>query len=135
MADPAAGAAGLAAASGLVDLVAAALLVNGAAFLGFGTLGVLRFPEVFNKLHAQTKATTLGIGSILLAFAVLALPAPAGTQALAGILFIVLTAPAAATAIGSAALKAGRGEVIPWEGGAGETPGGATAEATVDEEE
>lgn len=97
------------------DLVAAALLLFGGAFLTFGTLGVLRLPGVYNKLHAQTKSTTLGLGSILLAFAVLTFPAPSATQAVAGIAFLLVTAPAAATAIARAGLKTGKGEIVEVE--------------------
>lgn len=97
------------------DLVAAALLIFGGVFLTFGTLGVLRMPGVYNKLHAQTKATTLGLGGILTAFAVVTFPAPAATQALAGIAFLLVTAPAAATALARAGLKTGKGEVVEHE--------------------
>lgn len=102
-------------AAGLVDVLATALLVVGGAFMVFGTLGILRFEDVFNKLHAQTKATTLGLGGILLAFAVLVAPRPAATQALAGIAFILLTAPASATALARAGLTTGRAKVFGLE--------------------
>lgn len=102
--------------AGLVDLLAAGLLVFGGAFLAFGTLGILRFDDVFNRLHAQTKSTTLGLGGVLLAFAVLLFPAPAAPQAIAAIAFVLLTAPASATAIARGALAAGHADVYEHDG-------------------
>lgn len=42
-------------------------LVLGVAFFAVGTLGVLRFPDVFTRLHALTKADNLGLGLVVLA--------------------------------------------------------------------
>jgi len=42
------------------------LLVLGAVFLAIGGLGVFRMPDVFNRVQAGTKATTLGAFSLLL---------------------------------------------------------------------
>jgi multicomponent Na+:H+ antiporter subunit G len=44
----------------LLDLLGGLLLVAGAAFLLFGGLGLVRMPDVFNRIQAGTKATTLG---------------------------------------------------------------------------
>ncbi|QTR55158.1 monovalent cation/H(+) antiporter subunit G [Thiothrix unzii] len=44
----------------LIDIIGGLLLVSGAAFLLFGSLGLLRMPDVFNRIQAGTKATTLG---------------------------------------------------------------------------
>ncbi|MEW8013485.1 MAG: Na+/H+ antiporter subunit G [Candidatus Sedimenticola endophacoides] len=44
----------------LLDLLGAALLAAGSAFLMFGALGLLRMPDIYNRLQAGTKATTLG---------------------------------------------------------------------------
>jgi multicomponent Na+:H+ antiporter subunit G len=49
-------------ASLLLDLVAATLIVGGAFFFLAGTVGLLRFPDVYCCLHALTKADTLGLG-------------------------------------------------------------------------
>ncbi|MBQ0778926.1 MAG: monovalent cation/H(+) antiporter subunit G, partial [Pseudomonas sp.] len=38
------------------------LLLAGMFFFISGTLGVLRFPDVYSRLHAVTKADTLGLG-------------------------------------------------------------------------
>ncbi|MBX3155189.1 MAG: monovalent cation/H(+) antiporter subunit G [Deltaproteobacteria bacterium] len=46
----------------LLDLASAALLLAGAAFFLAGTVGLLRFPDVYARLHALTKADNLGLG-------------------------------------------------------------------------
>src|SRR5688572_29166137 len=43
-----------------------ALLVAGAAFLFAGTVGLLRFPDVYTRLHALAKADNLGLGLTVL---------------------------------------------------------------------
>ncbi len=44
----------------IVDLIGALILVAGTAFLLLGGLGLTRMPDVFNRIQAGTKATTLG---------------------------------------------------------------------------
>lgn len=45
-------------------------MLAGAAFFAAGTLGLLRFPDVYSRLHALTKADTLGLGLLALGLAV-----------------------------------------------------------------
>jgi multicomponent Na+:H+ antiporter subunit G len=49
---------------------AALLLLLGAGFYLAGTIGLLRFPDVYARLHALTKADNLGLGCIVLGLAV-----------------------------------------------------------------
>ncbi|MDX2507113.1 MAG: monovalent cation/H(+) antiporter subunit G [Gammaproteobacteria bacterium] len=44
----------------LLDLIGGLLLVAGAAFLLFGGLGLVRMPDLYNRIQAGTKTTTLG---------------------------------------------------------------------------
>ena len=44
----------------------AALIAAGLAFFAAGTLGLLRLPDIFTRLHALTKADNLGLGLIIL---------------------------------------------------------------------
>ena len=46
----------------LSDYLSAALLIAGAVFYLAGTLGLLRFPDVYTRLHALTKADNVGLG-------------------------------------------------------------------------
>lgn len=49
----------------LLDGVSAFLITVGMVFLVAGTLGLLRFPDLFTRLHALTKADNLGLGFIV----------------------------------------------------------------------
>jgi len=48
----------------LGDYVSAALLIAGGLFFLAGTLGLLRFPDTYSRLHALTKADNVGLGLI-----------------------------------------------------------------------
>lgn len=48
-----------------LHLLSAALLVAGAFFFLSGTVGLLRFPDVYTRLHAITKADNLGLGFVI----------------------------------------------------------------------
>jgi multicomponent Na+:H+ antiporter subunit G len=50
----------------LLDLFSIAAIVAGAVFYLAGTMGLLRFPDAYNRLHALTKADNLGLALIVL---------------------------------------------------------------------
>ena len=62
----------------LTEILVAALLVIGAAFTLIGSYGLLKLDEPMKRLHAPTKASTLGVGSLheLLVMAFLFVTAP-----------------------------------------------------------
>lgn len=49
----------------VIDYLSAVLLICGAIFFLAGTLGLLRFPDVYSRLHALTKADNLGLGLVI----------------------------------------------------------------------
>ena len=51
----------------MIELVVSLLVLLGAAFTLIGAIGLVRFPDFFTRLHGPTKATTLGVGSLVLA--------------------------------------------------------------------
>lgn len=53
----------------LFEWASAGLLLAGAGFYLAGTLGLLRFPDVYARLHALTKADNLGLGFLVLGLA------------------------------------------------------------------
>lgn len=53
----------------LAEAASALLLLSGAGFYLAGTLGLLRFPDVYARLHALTKADNLGLGCLVLGLA------------------------------------------------------------------
>jgi multicomponent Na+:H+ antiporter subunit G len=88
------------------------LLVIGALFMLIGGLGVLRFPDLYMRISASTKASTLGAGFALLALAVHFNELGTTMRAIAAIIFLVITGPVAAHLISRAAYSVG---IAPWE--------------------
>ncbi|MFQ3534609.1 MAG: monovalent cation/H(+) antiporter subunit G [Aggregatilineales bacterium] len=87
------------------ELLGLAALYFGIAFSVIGVLGALRLPDVYTRLHASGKVSTLGLWGILLGAALLldgALP-----RALALAVFLVLVQPIASHAIAAAARRSG----------------------------
>ena len=76
------------------------LLLSGVAFVLIAALGVLRMPDLLMRMHAATKAGTLGIGLILAAVGVHFGDAEIAIRAAVAAIFLVLTAPVAAHVIG-----------------------------------
>jgi multicomponent Na+:H+ antiporter subunit G len=56
----------------ILHLISVGLMLVGAVFFLSGTIGILRFPDVFTRLHAVTKADNLGLGFICFGLALLA---------------------------------------------------------------
>jgi multicomponent Na+:H+ antiporter subunit G len=80
------------------------LCLTGAFFALIAGLGVLRLPDVLIRMHASTKAGTLGCGLILAAVALNFQEVSVTAKVVAGVLFLLLTAPIAAHMIGRAAV-------------------------------
>ncbi|WP_136690125.1 monovalent cation/H(+) antiporter subunit G [Halorhabdus amylolytica] len=83
------------------------LIVLGVFFLLIGTFGLIRLPDVYNRMHATSKATTLGAASLFLAGFASFGPRGAGLTSLVGILFLFLTVPTGAHMISRSAQKMG----------------------------
>lgn len=78
----------------MLDLVTAVLVIIGAVFFLAGTIGLLRFPDLYSRIHALTKADNLGLGFIVLG---LLLQAGSVAVALKLVLVWLLALAAAAT--------------------------------------
>ena len=91
----------------MIDLLVALLLVLGGGFAAIAGLGLLRLPDVLIRMHASTKAGTLGVGLIVIATAVAKGDLLVTAKAFLIILFLLLTAPVAAHLIGRAAYRTG----------------------------
>lgn len=52
--------------SGWINSLGIVLIVAGSGFFWAGTLGLLRLPDAYSRLHALTKADNLGLGLIVL---------------------------------------------------------------------
>jgi multicomponent Na+:H+ antiporter subunit G len=91
----------------LLTVLAGVSLLVGAAFALVGALGVIRFPDVYTRMHAASKAGTLGSGFCLIAVALAGNSVDVTTRAIAAVLFFVLTAPISAHLLARAGLIAG----------------------------
>ena len=89
-------------------VVSAALLV-GAFFILVGSVGLLRLPDFYARLHAPTKATTLGLGAVLIASMVYfgVMRGAPSLHELLITLFLFMTAPVSAYLLAQAALHSG----------------------------
>lgn len=92
------------------EILVSALILIGAFFLLVGSFGLVKLPDLMRRLHAPTKSTTLGIGSLLIAsmlyFALLR--GAASLHELMISVFLFLTAPIAAHMIAKAYLLRSR---------------------------
>lgn len=95
------------------ETLSAALMIIGAAFALLAGVGVVRMPDLFTRMQAATKASTLGMSCMVLAVAVHFGELGITTRALATMSFVFLTAPVAAHMIARAAYFVG---VPLWEG-------------------
>ena len=91
----------------VLDLLAAALLVAGVLTALLAAVGLLRMPDIFTRMSATSKASTLAKMCVFLALALEFGELGVTTRALAAVAFVFLTAPLAAHAIGRAAVALG----------------------------
>lgn len=95
------------------DIIVGLLLLVSATFVLTASIGMLRFPDVFTRMHSASKAGTLGSGVALLALAIHSAELDVVSRALAGIIFFLLTAPISAHLVARAAYLSG---TKPWQG-------------------
>lgn len=89
----------------IVEWIAALLILSASFFLLVGSIGLIRLPDFFMRLHAPTKASTLGVGGVLLAsMLVAAAQGRPGIAELLITLFVFVTAPVSANLMAQAAL-------------------------------
>ncbi|MCR9257205.1 MAG: monovalent cation/H(+) antiporter subunit G [Alphaproteobacteria bacterium] len=91
----------------MTEIIAGVLILIGAFFSLVAGIGLFRLPDVYLRMHAATKAGTLGGGLILLAVAFHSEQIEVIARALAGIVFLLITAPIGAHLLGRAGYIAG----------------------------
>jgi multicomponent Na+:H+ antiporter subunit G len=95
--------------TGAAPLLANVLMIVGALFIFLGALGLVRMPDVFNRIQAATKSVTLGTLALILGVLV---RHPDWWPKLGIIvLFVLITSPVGSSTIARAALKSG---MRPW---------------------
>jgi multicomponent K+:H+ antiporter subunit G len=90
--------------TGLVEMIVSIFIVIGGVFVFVGSFGLAKLPDTMRRLHGPTKATTLGIGSLLIASMLyfVLLHRATGVHELLITLFLFLTAPVTAQMIAKA---------------------------------
>ena len=93
----------------LVEVLVSLRILIGAAFLLVGAIGLVKLPDFFIRLHAPTKASTLGVGSLLAASALYFSTRGNGLSLheILVIIFLFMTAPVSAHLLTKAALHLG----------------------------
>ncbi len=91
----------------MFEIIAAVFILIGAFFVFVGSFGMLRFPDFFTRLHGPTKATTLGLASLAIAFIAFAAGTEEGLSVrdLLITFFLFITAPVSALMLARAALR------------------------------
>ena len=95
------------------NVVSDLLLLTGATFLLLAAVGMMRMPDLFTRMQAASKASTLGIACVLLALAFHFPGISVNIRVIGTIVFFFLTAPITAHLIGRAAYFVG---VPVWKG-------------------
>lgn len=106
----------------LIDILVAALLLGGSLFALLGAVGLYRLPDFYTRLHAPTKASTLGVGGVVLG-SLLYFSSNGQGVSLHEVLitlFLFITAPVSAHLLAKAAMqgrdsRAPRTQGEPWE--------------------
>ncbi|MEZ5444397.1 MAG: Na+/H+ antiporter subunit G [Gammaproteobacteria bacterium] len=90
----------------MAENITALLILAGAAFALLGSVGLARLPNFFTRLHGPTKATTLGVGAIVIASSLHFTSTGAGVSLheIAVTVFLFITAPVTAHLLAKAAL-------------------------------
>ncbi len=96
----------------MTDIIGYILITIGILFDIFGCIGLVRFPDVYNRLQASTKCVTLGTILLLIGVAVISGFGSISAKAIICAVFILITSPTAAHAIAKGAYASG---VKLWE--------------------
>ena len=91
----------------LIEYAVAFFLLVGSAFALVGSIGLYRFPDFFMRLHGPAKATTLGVGCVLIASMLYFSSKGDGLHVheLLITLFLMLSAPVSAYMLAKAAMQ------------------------------
>jgi multicomponent Na+:H+ antiporter subunit G len=91
----------------MIDILSWALIIIGCLAMLTGGVGVLRFPDVYTRMHAASITDTLGAGALLGGLMLQAGPTLVAVKLLFMLVFLFFTSPASSFALSHAALSAG----------------------------
>ncbi len=89
------------------DIAIVILILTGCGFMLVSAIGIVRLPDVFSRMHAAGKASTVGVSGLLLAAGLFFYDEFLMLRMLALITLIFATAPIATTAMARAAYRTG----------------------------
>ena len=89
------------------EILSMILMIIGAILMFLAALGILRFPDLYMRISAATKASTLGVGCCLIALAVHFNELGVISRSLATIAFVAISSPVAAHLISRSAYFTG----------------------------
>jgi multicomponent Na+:H+ antiporter subunit G len=95
----------------ITTVVGVAFVVAGVGFALIGSIGVLRLPDFYTRMHAASKLDTMSLGLCMVGLAILQGPNLNAVKLLLIFLFASIANPAAANALGRSAMRAG---LEPW---------------------
>ena len=96
----------------MIEVLAVTIIAIGVLFDIFGCIGLLRLPDVYNRIQSSTKCVTVGTCFILVGSLVLLDSLPDTVKGVLCIAFILITSPTAAHALARAAHRSG---IALWE--------------------
>lgn len=96
----------------MTEAIAIAIVFAGAAFCLVGAIGVLRFPDVFARMHSAGITDTLGALLVVFGLMLLAGFSLAAVKLLSILAFIGMTSPTSTHALAKAALHGGEKPVV-----------------------
>ena len=89
----------------MLDIIISIFLILGAGFALVGSIGLVRLPDFYTRLHGPTKATTLGMGALLIASMIyFTSRGEVSLHELLVTMFLFMTAPVSAHLLAKAAL-------------------------------
>lgn len=90
-----------------VNILVGVLVLFGAFMMLVAAIGVLRLDDLYTRMHAASKAGTVGVGTLMIAVAIYSGETAVALRALAGVVFFLLTTPVSAHLLARAAYLAG----------------------------
>lgn len=87
----------------MIEFFTGVFIMLGSLFILISALGILKMPDLYTRMSATTKASTLGVGLVLIGTAIFYQDVGISVRSIVIIIFLFLTAPVAAHIIGRAA--------------------------------
>lgn len=91
----------------IFHIIDAVLIIAGSTFVLLASLGIVRLPDLYTRMHSASKAGAVGAGLLLLSLALNAATTAEALRAVAAIFFFLLTAPIAAHLLAKASYTVG----------------------------